>query len=62
MTALRNILARLRAKHRTAKLEAARAEARQAFEAAVDRGDTRAMSTTYARLRDCTTLALRGAR
>lgn len=47
---------------RQKRLEAARAIAREAFEDAINRGDTRAMAETYARLRDCTTLALKGAR
>jgi hypothetical protein len=58
ISALRRVIA----KHRATKLEAARAEARQAFEDAVRRGDTRAMGATYAQLRERTTLALKGAR
>jgi hypothetical protein len=51
-------LRRFIAKRRTAKLEAARAEARQAFEDAVERGDTRAMNATYLRLKERTNRAL----
>jgi Tfp pilus assembly protein PilX len=54
ISALRRVIA----KHRTAKLEADREVCRQAYDAALRRGDTRAQHATYLRLKERTNRAL----